>query len=199
MSEYNSDGRPPQDAQFQNIKSASTLVASKITASEINSNVSIFGEIVAANGSITNLSVDHLILAYPGSIIPFPGFIALPLSVADVQGSTVSYSDTTAPVITFNTVTTDIAKWIVFVPTAGVGHKLKIYVPLKAALDSNTLSVSVNDTLFPVVAANLKNVNSNYVYSTAAFDWPTSMIMTIIVSSSLGTGISIGDAPYIGF
>lgn len=174
-------------------------MASKLTASEINSNISISGEIVAASGSITNLSVDHLTLAYPGSIIPFPGFIALPLSVAVLGGTTVTYSDVAAPLITFNTVTTDTATWTVFVPTAGAETRLKIYVPVKAALGSNTLSVSINATLYPVVAANLKNANTSYVYSTAAFDWKTSTNMSIVISSSIGSGISIGDAPYVGF
>ena len=194
MSLQNSDGRPPQDGQFQNLKSVSTFVASKITASEINSNVSITGEIIAAGGSITNLSVDNLILANPGSTLPFPGFVALPLSVATVAGSTVAYSDTSAPLITLNTVNTDSATWSVFVPASGT--QLKVYVPVKAALGSNTLSVSVNGVAHSVIAATLKS-GTTYVYSTSAFDWKTSELMRVVISSSSGTGISIGDAPYI--
>jgi hypothetical protein len=196
MSQFISDGRPPQDAQFQNINVGSNLVVQKLTAGEVNSNILITGELVASSGLVTNLKVQNLTLAQPGSIIPNPGFIALPLSVATLSGSTITYVTLPAPRITFNTVITDTAQWSAFVPSSGT-IQLKIYVPMTAALGTNVMSVSVNGTAY-TLSSTLKT-GTSFTYSTAAFDWTASAVMDVVISSTLGTGLIIGDVPYIGF
>lgn len=195
MSQHISDGRPPQDGQFQNLKSVSTFVASKLTSHEVNSNVLIAGEIVAENGSIANLNVENLTIANSGSLIPFPGFIALPLVSASLSGSA-SYAASTAPVVTLTTPLTDYIRWSTFVPASSTA--VKVYVTLKSALGSNIMNVTVNGTIHAVPAANEKSVNASYVYSTAAFNWLTSGTMTLSVSLGTGTGpVLLGDSVYI--
>ena len=192
MSLQISDGRPPQDCQFQNLKSVSTFVASKLTANEVNSNVVIAGEVVADGASINNLSVENITVTNPGTLVPFPQFIALPLSVAVVSGAT--YSATSAPAILYNNLT-DTVVWNVYVP--GSSTQLKVYVPMKAALGSSALTVNVNGTVHAVAAASLKT-GTSFVYNTSAFDWQTSGIMSVVIKSDTAT-LEIGDAPYISF
>ena len=196
MSLHISDGRPPQDAQFQNLKSVSTLVASKLTAHEVNSNIVIAGEIVADAGSVNNLTVENLTVVNSNSLIPFPGFVALPLSVASLAGVAV-YSAVAAPQIALPNVVADTASWSVYVPAAAT--QVRIYVPLKAALGSDTLVVSINGVSYPIAAAGSLKSQTSFVYYTAAFDWLSGAIMDVIISSSVASGgIEIGDAPYIG-
>jgi hypothetical protein len=112
--------------------------------------------------------------------------------VAVLSGAT--YSAVSAPLITFNNLS-DTVLWNVYVPASST--QLKVYVPLKATLGSSTLSVNVNGTLHSVLDAS-KKTNTSFVYSTDAFNWSTSGIMSVIIKSDPAT-LEIGDAPYISF
>ena len=197
MSLHLSDGRPPQDGQFQNLKSVSTLVAAKLTANEVNSNVVIAGEVVAVGGTIQNLSVENLTLAKPGSTLPFLGYVLLPLAVGVCASATYSVTGN-SPIITLNALNTNTVTWDVFVPAATSSTQMSIFIPMKAALGSNVLSVSVNGTVHLATSANTKS-QSSYIYFCAPFVWTESGMMTVVISQSAGTApVIIGDSPFVG-
>lgn len=191
-----SDGRPPQDGQFQNLKSVGTFVASKITAAEVNANVIISGDVVATGGTIQNLSVDNLTLLNTESLVPFPGYVLLPLAVG-VCGGVAAYVATTAPVINLTALNTDKVTWEVFVPGASSSRQLSIFIPLKAAIGSNVLKVTVNGTDYLATSSTLKS-QSSFIYSCVPFAWTQSGMMTVVISQSAGTPpIAIGDSPFV--
>jgi hypothetical protein len=193
-----SEGRPHQDGGFQNLRTVSTLTASKLTAGEINSNVVASTHVISENASITNLTATNLTLHNMSNLSPFLGYVNLPLPVATLGGGA-TYSLNGQPYIRFYSPNNDTASWSVLVPASE--SQLRIYVPVLNPLISDILTVTVNGTSYQVTNTSLKS-GSNYIYSTAAFDWATSAVMNVritpaVLINSMGN-LSIGDAVYVG-
>ena len=190
MSQTSSDGRPPQDAQFQNFKANSTMTSRKLTTDVISSNAVVAGEIVTDQLTVNNLQVNDT-----SNITPFPGFISLPLPAATLTGNAaLSYSAFVG--IRLPAVTVDIASWSTYVPAATL--PLFVYVPTLAALNPNSLKVTIDGTAFTITDTQLK-LNTSFLYKCGPLSWTTSGNLSVSVASAVGTNITIPTGLYIGY
>ena len=190
MLQTSSDGRPPQDAQFQNFKSNSTITSRKLTTDVISSNAVVAGEIVSDQLTVNTLQVNDT-----SNITPFTGYVSLPLTAAALTGNAI-LSFSTFVGIKLPAVSVDKASWFTYVPAATL--PLYVYVPTLALLNGNSLTVTINGTAFTITDTQLK-LNTSYLYKCGPISWATSGIFTVSVASAVGTNVILPASLYIGY
>jgi hypothetical protein len=190
MSLNSSDGRPPQDAQFQNFKANSSMTSRRLTTDVISSNAVVAGEIVADQLTVNTLQVNDT-----SNITPFPGYVSLPLPAATLTNNAVLGFSTWVG-IKLPVPVVDIASWSTYVPAATL--PLFVYVPTLALLNTNSLTVTIDGTAFTITDTQLK-LNTAYLYKCGPLSWPTSGNLSVSVASAVGANIIIPDDLYIGY
>jgi hypothetical protein len=181
------EGRPSTDAEFQNLKSASTITTRKLTAQEVASSAVIAGEVVADVGAFNTLNVENLTVTNSNALneILSGSHVILPLALGTLSATGATYTSTTAPQVALVTPAGSEISWTVYVPNSGTQRQVR--VATVAALPAGELEVVVNGTTLAIGATPI--TNTTQAYDTSAFNWTVGGPMTVVVKWLSGTPI----------
>lgn len=193
-----SDGRPSQDAEFQNLQTGSTVATRRLVAGDVSSAAVVAGEVIADVGAFNTLNVENLTVTNSNALneVNSSDVVNVPIILFtngnESNVATAQYSGppnkanihvSTAPEVS------DVVHWTVYVPNSGTQRRVRVH--LDAALGASDpavaphLNVSINGgTPFLLTADNQVGTPTNYpnMYDTAPFDWTVGASMTISLS-----------------
>jgi len=185
-----SDGRPSTDAEYQNLKSGSTITTLKLTAREVDASGVTAGEVVADVAAFNTLSVENLTVTNSNTLneIVSNSHVILPLALGVLAG-TAAYNSATAPRVAL-TSSGDEVSWRVYVPNSGVQRQIRVST-LAAAGAGNDIEAVVNGTTLAFNTTAITGTTQSY--DTPAFDWTVAGPMTVVVRFLAGSGATLSD------